>query len=68
MRAADIFLGTLAGFMLFGLIAFAFLTYTDTPDVIFSYSTGECRRVDLPDGSHGDCAHLPERYNHVWGK
>lgn len=42
--------------------------YADRPDVIFSYSTGKCVRVDLPDGRRGDCSQLPEKYNHYWGE
>lgn len=41
---------------------------TDVPDVIFSYSSKECVRVDYPDGTHGDCSRLPKRFNHVWGQ
>lgn len=40
----------------------------DRPDVIFSYSTGECLRVDNADGTHGSCDNIPDEYNHVWGR
>lgn len=67
MKASDMM--AVAGFIAaLGFFGYAFLRAVDTPDVIFSYSTGECRRVDLPDGSRGDCARLPERYNHIWGE
>lgn len=50
-----------------GFIAVVFKA-TDTPDVIFSYSTKKCVKVINADGTAGDCNHLPERYNHIWGK
>ena len=45
-----------------------FIVATDTPDVIFSYSSKECVRVDYPDGTHGDCSNLPKKFNFIWGK
>ena len=68
MKPTDAFLCALAVIIICGAVVFGTQYVLDTPDVIFSYSTGECRRVDMPDGTHGDCSHLPERYNHVWGK
>lgn len=50
------------------VIVWMFIQATDTPDVIFSYSSKECVRVDYPDGSHGDCSKLPRKFNFVWGK
>lgn len=50
------------------VIVWAFIQATDTPDVIFSYSSKECVRVDYPDGTHGDCSKLPKRFNFIWGK
>lgn len=41
---------------------------TSTPDVIFSYSTKQCVRVEMPDGTRGNCANLPKKYNHIWGR
>lgn len=50
------------------VIVWMFVQATDTPDVIFSYSSKECVRVDYPDGTHGDCSKLPKRFNFIWGK
>lgn len=50
------------------VIVWMFIQATDTPDVIFSYSSKQCVRVDYPDGTHGDCSKLPKRFNFVWGK
>lgn len=52
-----------------GLIfAIAIIYKTDLPDVYFSYSTGKCVRVELPDGKPGSCDKLPEKYNHYFVK
>ena len=50
------------------VIVWMFIVATDTPDVIFSYSSKQCVRVDYPDGSHGDCSKLPRKFNHIWGE
>ena len=50
------------------VIVWMFVQATDTPDVIFSYSSKECVRVDYPDGTHGDCSKLPKKFNYVWGQ
>lgn len=50
------------------VIVWMFIQATDTPDVIFSYSSKQCVRVDYPDGTHGDCSKLPKRFNFIWGK
>lgn len=50
------------------VIVWMFVQATDTPDVIFSYSSKECVRVDYPDGTHGDCSKLPKKFNFIWGK
>ena len=50
------------------VIVWMFIQATDTPDVIFSYSSKECVRVDYPDGTHGDCSKLPKKFNFVWGR
>ena len=50
------------------VIVWMFIQATDTPDVIFSYSSKQCVRVDYPDGSHGDCSKLPKKFNHIWGE
>ena len=50
------------------VVVWMFIQATDTPDVIFSYSSKECVRVDYPDGSHGDCSKLPKKFNFVWGR
>lgn len=50
------------------VIVWMFVQATDTPDVIFSYSSKQCVRVDYPDGSHGDCSKLPKKFNFIWGR
>ena len=50
------------------VIIWMFVQATDTPDVIFSYSSKECVRVDYPDGTHGDCSKLPKKFNFIWGR
>ena len=50
------------------VMIYAFIQATNTPDVIFSYSTKKCVRVDYPDGTHGDCSKLPKKFNHIWGQ
>ena len=50
------------------VIVWMFIQATDTPDVIFSYSSKQCVRVDYPDGTHGDCSKLPKKFNFVWGR
>lgn len=50
------------------VIVWMFIQATDTPDVIFSYSSKECVRVDYPDGTHGDCSKLPKKFNFIWGR
>ena len=56
------------GALVAGLIIFAFLQFTGTPDVIFSWETKKCVKVINADGSAGDCNNLPDRYTHIWGK
>ena len=50
------------------VIVWMFIQATDTPDVIFSYSSKQCVRVDYPDGTHGDCSKLPKKFNFIWGQ
>lgn len=40
--------------------------YLNLPVVHESYSSKDCVRVLLADGSEGDCDDLPEKYHHVW--
>lgn len=51
-----------------GVLVWAFIVATDTPDVIFSYSSKECVKVIYPDGTEGSCDKLPVKFNHVWGQ
>ena len=50
------------------VLVWAFVEATNTPDVIFSYSTKQCIKVINADGSEGTCDHLPKKFNHIWGK
>ena len=67
MKSSDVFI-VVCFCAAVGFFGWALLRALDRPEVIMSYSTGECRRVDLADGTHGDCSKLPERYDIVWGK
>lgn len=54
-----------------GVLVMMIATFADamnTPEVIFSWSTKKCVRVQFMDGSVGSCDHLPEKYDHIWGK
>lgn len=50
------------------LITWAVLSAVKTPDVEFSYASKQCVAVIYYDGSKGDCANIPEKYNRVWVK
>lgn len=52
--------------LLVGGVAWAFWDATSMPTVYQSYTTQECVRVELMDGTQGDCSDLPKRYHHVW--
>jgi hypothetical protein len=63
------FFTTIAGILaITALIVYAFMQFTGTPDVIFSWETKKCIKVINADGTAGDCAHLPKKYTHIWGK
>lgn len=64
----DLLLDSIVMIIVVSVFAYAFVKFTDTPDVIFSYSTGECMKVINADGTEGSCDNLPTTYNHVWGK
>lgn len=68
MKITDLLLGLLVASALPAILSIAFFMATSTPDVVFSYSTKQCVKVINADGSAGDCKHLPEKYNHIWGK
>lgn len=55
-------------FVALGFFGWALLRALDRPEVVVSHSTGECRQVNYMDGTHGDCARLPEEYDVVWGE
>lgn len=67
-KVQEIIVIILAAIILPLLIAVFFFVITGTPDVVFSYETGKCVKVEYADGSLGDCDHLPGHFNHVWGK
>ena len=50
------------------VLIWAFIVATDTPDVIYSYSSKQCIKVVYPDGTEGSCDKLPVKFNHVWGR
>lgn len=55
-----------AALLALGAFAWAILDAVDLPTVYESHTTGKCVRVELSDGSLGDCSNLPGRYHHVW--
>lgn len=61
-------IGILCMAALAGILALTVWQASGQPDVIFSYSTKQCVKVEYADGSLGDCSRLPEKYNHIWGK
>lgn len=52
--------------LLLGGVLWAFWDATGLPTVYQSYMTQECVKVELIDGSPGDCSNLPDRYHRVW--
>lgn len=64
----DVLLDFIGIIIVVSILTYAFFKSTDTPDVIFSYSTGECVKVINADGTKGNCDNLPTTYNHIWGK
>lgn len=67
-RTVAILETTVAVFAIVAFMVYAFMQFTGTPDVIFSWETKQCVKVINADGSAGDCNNLPERYTHIWGK
>ena len=49
------------------IISLVALYVGSLPTVTFSYSTGECVRVDDPRMVYS-CENLPPSYTHVWGE
>lgn len=50
------------------LLAFAFDSALNLPDVHVSHSTGECVEVINYSDTDYTCDNYPEKYNHVWVK
>lgn len=68
MKVMDYVYGFIAGILMSVLPIWAFIQYTDTPEVHFSYSEQKCVRVVYPDGKITDCSVLPDKYEHIWIK
>lgn len=64
MRACLFYL--IAAAALVGGVCWMADDFLSMPEVHVSYSTQECVRVLLADGTEGDCADLPDKYHHVW--
>lgn len=62
----DIILTAVVGAVTALIVILGLLSITDSPDVMFSHSTGKCVKVVMPDGSLGSCNRLPKKYNHYW--
>ena len=67
-RLINFVLSTVAVLGFPAVIVWMFIQATDTPDVIFSYSSKQCVKVIYPDGTEGTCDKLPKKFNHVWGR
>lgn len=67
-RVLDFVLGAFAVLGIPAVLIWAFIVATDTPDVIFSYSSKQCVRVINADGTAGSCDSLPAKFNFIWGE
>ena len=67
-RLINFVLSTVAVLGFPAVIVWMFIQATDTPDVIFSYSSKQCVKVIYPDGTEGTCDNLPKKFNHIWGR
>lgn len=54
--------------LVWGTVIYLILRALDTPEVEFSWSSKECKRVVYMNGTTTDCEVLPERYDVVWVK
>lgn len=54
--------------LIWGIVIYLILRALNTPEVEFSWSTKECKRVVYMDGKITNCDVLPNRYDIVWGK
>ena len=54
--------------LIWGIVIYLILRALDTPEVEFSWSTKECKKVVYMDGTITNCDVLPDRYDIVWGK
>jgi hypothetical protein len=64
-KFAWIFLITL---IVAAMVIKSFQKALDVPTVYQSFDTHQCVKVINADGTAGDCAKLPERYNRVWAE
>lgn len=67
-RVIDFVLGAVAALGIPAVLIWAFIVATDTPDVVFSYSSKQCVKVIYPDGTNGSCNNLPSKFNFIWGE
>ena len=68
LMARNFVLASIATLGIPAVLLYAFIVATDTPDVIFSYSSKQCVKVIYPDGTEGTCDKLPKKFNHIWGR
>lgn len=59
---------TVVATIILGLLLVLVLHFTDQPEVVVSWETKQCLRVINIDGTEGDCNHLPDKYELIWGK
>lgn len=52
--------------VLLAYCSWAVVRFIDLPVVEHSYTTKECVRVVLPNGSEGKCQELPSKYRMAW--
>lgn len=67
-QKVELILSIIALLGIFIALAWSVYQALDTPEVVFSWSTGKCLEVNYMDGTKGDCNNLPEKYDHVWGR
>lgn len=56
----------LAAVVLVSCCSWMMVRYFDLPVAEYSYTTKECVRVVLPNGSEGSCQVLPSKYRSAW--
>lgn len=67
MRRIDTIALSVAMAALIGIMVWTGYIILGIPTVYESYTTGECVRVDDPDGVYS-CENMPSRFHHRWSQ